>query len=260
MDMTLRTLVFTAPSGRLFEIREQNGEDEEIITNPVDSKNLMNLTKYISAIVIKTNATKSGRLTIEDALKLPLLDRYCILFNSRIFSLGEEVEFTYKWDNKDSVTYSQDLREFLFDYAILPTEQEMEEKPNAIPYYPGRKGEDGFTLMQYTEELNSGKVIQFELMDGEKESQMVQLSPSKLTRHSTLLLRNLKLKVDDKFEKVENFSLFSSRDMAEIHRLVNTVDPIFHGYTQIENPETGNMMDYPIMAAPDFFYLTGDII
>ena len=136
----------------------------------------------------------------------------------------------------------------------------MEEKPNAIPYYSGRKGEDGFTLMQYTEELNSGKVIQFELMDGEKESQMVQLSPSKLTRHSTLLLRNLKLKVDDKFEKVENFSLFSSRDMAEIHRLVNTVDPIFHGYTQIENPETGNMMDYPIMAAPDFFYLTGDII
>ena len=97
-------------------------------------------------------------------------------------------------------------------------------------------------------------------MNGEKESQMVQLSPSKLTRHSTLLLRNLKLKVDDKFEKVENFSLFSSRDMAEIHRLVNTVDPIFHGYTQIENPETGNMMDYPIMAAPDIFYLTGDII
>lgn len=260
MDMTLRTLVFTAPSGRLFEIREQNGEDEEIITNPVDSKNLMNLTKYISAIVVKTNATKSGRLTIEDALKLPLLDRYCILFNSRIFSLGEEVEFTYKWDNKDSVTYSQDLREFLFDYAVLPIEQEMEEKPNAIPYYLGRKGEDGFTLMQYTEELNSGKVIQFELMDGEKESQMVQLLPSKLTRHSTLLLRNLKLKVDDKFEKVENFSLFSSRDMAEIHRLVNTVDPIFHGYTQIENPETGNMIDYPIMAAPDFFYLTGDII
>lgn len=83
MDMTLRILVFTAPSGRLFEIREQNGEDEEIITNPVDSKNLMNLTKYISAIIVKTNATKSGRLTIEDALKLPLLDRYCILFNSR---------------------------------------------------------------------------------------------------------------------------------------------------------------------------------
>ena len=57
MDMTLRTLVFTAPSGRLFEIREQNGEDEEIITNPVDSKNLMNLTKYISAIVVKSFST-----------------------------------------------------------------------------------------------------------------------------------------------------------------------------------------------------------
>lgn len=145
MDMTLRTLVFTAPSGRLFEIREQNGEDEEIITNPVDSKNLMNLTKYISAIVVKTNATKSGRLTIEDALKLPLLDRYCILFNSRIFSLGEEVEFTYKWDNKDSVTYSQDLREFLFDYAVLPTEQEMEENP--MPFLTTREEKEKMDLL-----------------------------------------------------------------------------------------------------------------
>lgn len=145
MDMTLRTLVFTAPSGRLFEIREQNGEDEEIITNPVDSKNLMNLTKYISAIVVKTNATKSGRLTIEDALKLPLLDRYCILFNSRIFSLGEEVEFTYKWDNKDSVTYSQDLREFLFDYAVLPTEQELDE--NLMPFPITREDKEKTDLL-----------------------------------------------------------------------------------------------------------------
>ena len=39
--------------------------------------------------------------------------------------MGEAVEFTYKWDNKDSVTYSQDLREFLFDYAV-PAEEEIE--------------------------------------------------------------------------------------------------------------------------------------
>ena len=143
MDMTLRTLVFTAPSGRLFEIREQNGEDEEIITNPVDSKNLMNLTKYISAIVVKTNATKSGKLTIEDALKLPLLDRYCILFNSRIFSLGEEVEFTYKWDNKDSVTYSQDLSEFLFDYFL----QNKRWKKNPMPFLTTQEEKEKMDLL-----------------------------------------------------------------------------------------------------------------
>lgn len=105
----------------------------------------MNLTKYISAIVVKTNATKSGRLTIEDALKLPLLDRYCILFNSRIFSLGEEVEFTYKWDNKDSVTYSQDLSEFLFDYAVLPTEQELDE--NLMPFPITREDKEKTDLL-----------------------------------------------------------------------------------------------------------------
>lgn len=258
MDITLRTTTFRAPSGRTFIIREQNGEDEELITNPVDSKNLMNLTKYIAAIVVKTDATKSGKLTIEDSLKLPLLDRYCILFHSRIFSLGEEIEFTYKWD-KETVHYSQDLREFLFDYDHNPSPEELDEKPNAIPYYPTLP-EDDFTPMVYTNQLSSGKIIKFELMDGEKESQMVQLPPSKLTRNSTLTIRNLKLKVGDNFERVENFSLFSSRDMAEIHRAVNSVDPVFHGYTQIENPETGQVIDYPIMAAPDFFYLTGDII
>ena len=47
---------------------------------------------------------------------------------------------------------------------------------------------------------------------------MVQLSPSKLTRHSTLLLRNLKLKVDDKFEKVENFSLFCLLVVVDTHK------------------------------------------
>lgn len=260
MDLELRTFTFMAPSGRTFTIREQNGEDEEIITNPVDSKNLMNLTKYISAIVVKTNATSYGKLTLEDALRLPVLDRYCILFNSRIFSLGKEVEFTYKWSKDNTITYSQDLEEFILDYSN-PTKEELEAKPNAIPCYVGTKDSSGFVKMEYEEELNSGKVIQFSLMDGEKESELVTLPKNKLTRNSGLLVRKLKLKVGNEFERVENFSLFTSRDMAEIHRLVNTVDPIFHGTTQIENPEEPELVvDYPIMAAPDFFYLTGDII
>ena len=60
----LRTLTFVAPSLNEYTIREQNGADEDILTNPVDIANLMNLSKFIAAIVVKTTATPSGKLTI----------------------------------------------------------------------------------------------------------------------------------------------------------------------------------------------------
>lgn len=111
--MEFRTCEFTAPSGFKYSIREQNGADEDILSNPMDSKNLMNLTKFIQAIVVDTDFTPNRRLTVEDADRIPLNDRYHIIFMSRIFSLGEEVEFEYNWgQNGGLVTYGQSLREW----------------------------------------------------------------------------------------------------------------------------------------------------
>ena len=79
-------------------------------------------------------------------LEIPLLDRYAIIFQSRIFSLGNTLEFEYNWgklpnDKDDTVLYEQDLHEFLFsDYSKVPTEEELDAKPDAIPYYPQMEG------------------------------------------------------------------------------------------------------------------------
>lgn len=98
----------------------------------------MNLTKFIAAIVVTTDATPSGKLTIEDALNLPVNDRYCIIFNSRIFSLGDEVEFEYDWGKEGGkVMYGQDLHEYLFDYSQVPSEEELKE--NQMPFLSIRK-------------------------------------------------------------------------------------------------------------------------
>ena len=51
--MEFRTFRFTGPSGFEYEIREQNGADEDILSNLSDMKTLMNLTKFIAAIVIR---------------------------------------------------------------------------------------------------------------------------------------------------------------------------------------------------------------
>ena len=132
--MEFRTFRFTGPSGFEYEIREQNGADEDILSNLSDMKTLMNLTKFIAAIVIRTTATPNGKLTVDDALNLPVNDRYAIIFNSRIFSLGEEVEFEYDWgkENGGKITYGQDLHEFLFDYGTHTLEEKGRE-----PQYDG---------------------------------------------------------------------------------------------------------------------------
>lgn len=251
--MELRTFRFNSPAGYFYVIREQNGADEDILSNPMDVRNLMNITKFISAIIVDTNFTKSGKLTIEDADRIPLNDRYLIIFQSRIFSLGEEVEFEFDWGMQGGkISYAQDLREFIFnDYTQFPTEKELEEKPNAIPYYP-----EVNKVADYTLQLSSGKIVKFDLLTGAGERYIITLPQEKQTRNAALMARNLHLDVDGKFEKVENFSLFSVRDMAEIRKGVFEMDPVFTAEADVENPSTGQIEKYPIMLASSFFYLT----
>jgi hypothetical protein len=250
--MELRKFTFTTPSGYEVTIREQNGEDEDILTNPRDAANLMNLSKFMAAIIVNSNITPSGKVTLKDVLALPLLDRYCILFQSRIFSLGETLEISYQWPgSKEPTLYEENLNNYLFDYSTQPTQEELDSKPYAIPYYL-----EPDNLVNKVITLESGKVISFDCLTGNSEQFILNLEESKKTRNSELLARNLKLEVDGVMEKVHNFSLFSVRDMAEIRKAVATYDPIFTGVTELENPETGEKTLYPILASSNFFFLT----
>lgn len=252
-NMEFRTKEFISPSGRSFTIREQNGEDENIISNPVDAKNLMNLTKFISAIVVNTNVTANGKLTVKDALDLPLLDRYCILLQSRIFSLGDTLDIPYVWPgDKTPVTYSEEVSNYLFsDYSSIPSDEELDSKPYALPYYP-----DFNKLTDRQVTLSTGKIISYDLLNGHGEQYIMSLPEAKQTRNSELLARNLKVEVNGVMEKVHNFSNFTAREMAEIRSIVKTYDPVFQGLTELENPSTGEIVMYPIMASSTFFFLT----
>ena len=250
--MEFRTFGFIGPSGYKYQIREQNGADEDILSNLSDMKTLMNLTKFIAAIVVTTDATPSGKLTIEDALNLPVNDRYCIIFNSRIFSLGDEVEFEYDWGKEGGkVMYGQDLHEYLFDYSQVPSEEELKEKPDAIPFYP-----EGKKLTDHEYTLSSGKLIKFDCMTGKGEQMFMALPMEKQTKNAPLLCRNLYLDVDGNWEKVSNFTPFSAKDMAEMRKYIFSFDPGFKGDSHITHPQTGEERNYPIAWAPNFFYLT----
>lgn len=245
---------FTAPSGKEYTIRQQNGNDDDILSNSVDAQQLKNLSNFIAAIVINTNATENGRLTQDQAHKLPALDRYCILFHSRIFSLGETLEFTQTWSKDVTRTYEQDLNEFLFDYSKPFEEQaDLDSKPNAIPYYPL-----GDKLVDIEIKTSSGLQLTFDVMTGAGEAYFLNLPKPEQTRNAGLRARNLKLLVKDKYELVTNFSKFTVHDMREIRRSINTYDPVFQGLTDIENPMDGSIVKFPILELNNFFYLGED--
>lgn len=258
-ELKIRTHQFIAPSGFSYTIREENGEDEEILSNQADAQNgNMNLTKFIAAIVVDTDFTEHGKLTIQDALNLPFLDRYTILLQNRIFSLGSVLDFQFTWPGEETpVTYEQDLHELLFeDYSKPIPEEEKAAKPFAIPQYPDQELARALHYRNYELTLSSGKQIKLDWADGNAEYMISKLPVNKQTRNSSLLARNLCLKVGENWEKVQRFHLFSVRDMAEIQKAANSMDPTTNLMVEIENPTTGETQMYPIVIAPRFFFLT----
>lgn len=244
-------LTFVAPSGTTFTIREQNGADDDVLSNARTAKNLMNLSYFIAGIVMETDATPSKKLTAQDALKLPVLDRYCILLNSRIFSLGRTLDFVHDWgkENGGEVNYEQDLEEFLFDYVEIPSAELLASKPDAIPFYP-----NGRTTKDLTFTLFSGKEIRFDLLTGEAESNLMEATLSNRTKNQELIARNLRLKVGESWEKVQSFFAFTAKEMIEIRKIVYANDPLWTGSTKIINPETGEEGLINILGVPGFFY------
>lgn len=248
-ELNLKQFTFTAPSGHEYTIREQNGADDDILSNAKEAATLMNLSRFIASLVLHTTATSTGKLTAEQAHKLPTLDRYCILLQSRIFSMGNIVEFSHDWGNQGGVIdYEEDLEELLFEYSKTPTPEELEAKPNAIPYYPYRDQTKDIIV-----DLASGKQISFDLSTGESESYLISLPEDQRTRNSELKARNLKLNVDGKWERVQSFHLFSLKDMAEIRKAIYAHDPVWNGLIDITNGN-GLGAQVSILGVPSFFY------
>lgn len=260
--MEFLTHTFVAPSGTEYTIREQNGQDEEILTNMGDIKKGMNINNFLQGIIV-SSSKKAGKLSMQDVMDMPILDRSCILIQSRIFSIGETLEFEYSWPNPQNIEkprkfeYELDLHEYLFDDYSKPeaiTEEMLLEKPKGIPFYPIRQEEK-----YYTFDLRSGKKIRFHLANGHSEIYLMKLTDDQRTRNTDLIMRGLELNVEGNWEKVFNFSLFSTKDMRELRKYVNSIDPSADLSTPVQDPETGEVEEVSIMGLVSFFFPEEDV-
>lgn len=250
-----RNFRFIAPSGATYTIREQNGEDDDILSNPVTSTNLMNLSYFISSLIVEQNFYPNKKtISPEDALNLPSNDRYAILLNSRIHSIGNLLEFTHNWGGSlGEVCYELDLNEFLFNKSIEDiTEEELQSKPEAIPLYPQNKFKDlEFSI--------GNKVFLFDILTGAGEQYQLELPLEKRTANQKLISRNLRLISDTgNPEKISNFRMFSRSEMNEIRKYIAECDPLFTGMTKIYHPSDKSITtEVNILGLPNFFWQEG---
>lgn len=235
-------------------IREQNGEDDDIISNPTRVGTGEAFADFLRSIIVdysKNLADANGSLTSKHIFNhWPVNYKYILLYASRIHSLGNMLVFEYDWgiEGVPPQEYEEDLNDFLLeDYAEVPTEEELNSKPYVVPMYPN---ED----LIYFINLKSGKKVRYRKLTLKGEAQIVNLPQEKRTKNCELIARELELDVLGKWEKVENFRLFSIKDMVEIRRSVAENDPVYDGMNGIPHPQTNVLMPFYVLGIKDFFY------
>lgn len=250
----LNTKELLLPSLYTVVIREQNGEDDDILSNESTASDLTNIDMFLASIIIETNLpfAKGKRLTYRDVPKMALADKYFILISSRIHTIGNIITFPYDWgSNLGTFTYEEDLNNFIWDYnKELPKEGDNDYCEFRIKPY----SKNPYEAHEFI--LSTGKRLKFNFGNGESEKYMIKLSPDKRSQNSELRARNLELyvEVDQKFIRVESFSTFTKREMIEINRIVKEIDPPLTILSELKHPSTGDKAYVSPVQHKDFLF------
>lgn len=251
-----QTMRFTLPSGYYVVIREMNGEDDDILSNKFDQQNLEHHTNFLSTIIVDTNLpmNQNGKITKEAALEILLNDKYAILFYCRIFSIDPIIKFPYNWlesENKTvKIDYEDDLRDYVWDFSKpYPKEGEKEYNPYMVKPYAEKPYE------KITYKLASGKEVKMGLLNTKSERVLAKsIIEQTYSRPKDLISRELEVKVDGQWMLVENFAMFSKKDMTELYKLTELIDPTFLGISELLNEKTGEIIKINLITLTDFFF------
>lgn len=241
---------FTTPSGNTVVLRQQNGEDDEVISNAFNVNKGIAMSAFLSNLIVDSSYTEKGIMSVADIMKLRVADAYFMVIASRIFSLGQLLSFEYKWD--DLVlpqTYEEDLGLFIWDYS-----KPFPFNSDDIGFFKYRIKPINTELVREIHINPKDRVIRYSFMTVGIEQDLLKVPDEKQSKNQELLVRNIEEKVNGTWVKVENFRFFSSYEMAQIRNDVSKNDPMLDLYSDIKHPIKNNTVLYPIFGSPDFFF------
>jgi len=242
------------PSGNTVTIREQNGNDDDIISSFISGDEMIGpINRFLAGLIVDHSfegfKSKSTILPTE-ILELLLRDKYFILMASRIFSISDTIIFSWDWKNgKPPVKYEEELLPYLWDYN--------KEFPQ-----PGDPEYFKYRIAPYTEQktdtkelvLKSGKKVRYGFLNGHGENYLLNIADDNRTINAGLKARGLELWQDGEWIKVENFKEFKAYEMASLRDSIEKEDKQFDGLTDITNPYSGEVLAVPMLSIQDFFF------
>ena len=244
----------TLPSGRLVRIRETNGDDDEILSTLKDARQGDSVFNFLANIILEDNTKPGKPSTVVDLLDWPVSDRYYLLFKQRIINQGHLLEFDFicqtpdcpsQKDGEKAQSFQQDLHEYDGDLA------DANYKPHNIhqvkPYPRGSNKQVEF-------ELSSKKRLRYKILTGVLEKKRLDGPLENSHKNSHLVIREIEVYNQDRWTLLTQFKAFSSKEMSEIRRSVDTNDPLFDPVVKFNCPVCKAPYNVPLFQMPVFYW------
>jgi len=246
-----KTHEFYTPSGIKAIIREQNGNDDEVISRTSDVKAHIAFNKFIQGILVEYDG--DSQVKLQTVKEMKLRDKYYILLQSRIFSLGADFHFNWSWTPNGAPTeYVEDLNRYCYDYSKPELFPHTEDMPGYFEFLmPPYKTKDRYHEFTTT----SGKQLRFRFQDGLSEIYMMEATEETNTKNTELYARGFQMLLDgsQSWITITSFTNFSARDMREIRAQVKLHDPAYELTTQIVS-DNGEVQNIPLVMVQDFYF------
>lgn len=234
------TLTVVSPCHNLFEIRERNGEDEDILSKVKDNQDGTAINNYLSHILV------NPRLTPDEVNQLPSKTRYYLVLMSRIQSLGHNATISHIFqDDTKEYSFEVDLRELLLKSVddISLSKYHCTEYPESIKTSPYIFGA-----------IPSGVKFRMQYLTGVSEKKALEIGLPNLTINKRLVIREFEIENHSVWQKIENFRTFTSKDMVLIRGILDLADKSFDMQVDLKNPNTGKVETISLLQTDDFFF------
>ena len=237
-----RELSFIAPDGINYTIREQNGNDDDVLSTLGDAQQNKSIDKFLAGIIIGPK-----RLSWEEIhTSMGVATKYYIVLKSRMFTHGNILLFKHTFQTGEQVEFEEDLS--LYD-RDLSKDEEVKETPGITPV---RKYPNGASILR---QLTIGnKKLLYKLQTSKAEAYMMNIPKENVSKNDELRARELTLIQDGREIKIENFRDFSASEMREIWKDIRANDVDFALVTKLQTADKKTTEYVSLLTITEFFF------
>lgn len=176
MNGNVPTKVFKMPSGVECEVKEMTGKEQRILTEQDGKKFGDKLNAVLLSVVVRIGSKKV--VSEDDIKKLLSEDRKCILWECRMFSVGED-KFTFSYNYVDGNNKEQTMN----------LDVDLEDREPVKPYKTQYSELDEIEKDVFITLPRSGKKVRFTMLDGVGESIGALMNRKQLSSHTPIMMR-----------------------------------------------------------------------